>query len=140
MNTKVLYMYRDAANYKIHCEEVVRGEIDDKTKEELLEYSDCRPFYPNAIGFSADNFVTEGYAPYPDDPDFHELCDFELTDEEATVDMSIEEFVNAVKSGVTQNPTSADTATASEPTPKDAPSHGMFIPCKPGDKLGYISQ
>ena len=31
MNTKINYMYRDAANYKIHCEEVVKGEIDEKS-------------------------------------------------------------------------------------------------------------
>ena len=44
MNTKINYMYRDAANYKIHCEEVVKGEIDEKVCEEILEDMDCEPF------------------------------------------------------------------------------------------------
>ena len=37
MNTKINYMYRDAANYKIRCEEVVKGEIDEKVCKEILE-------------------------------------------------------------------------------------------------------
>ena len=99
MNTKINYMYRDAANYKIHCEEVVKGEIDEKVCEEILEDMDCEPFYPTNIGFRAPTFVSQGYKPYDDDPDCHELYDLELTDEEPTVGMTAEEFVEAFRSG-----------------------------------------
>lgn len=104
MNTKIKYMYRDGANYKIHCEQIVAGEIDENTCEEILEQMDCEPFYPANIGFDAPTFVTLGYDTYPDDPDYHELSDFELTDEEPTVPVSAEEFVAAFNSGILSQP------------------------------------
>lgn len=75
MNTKISYMYRDAANYKIHCEEVVKGEIRDEDREDLFENHplELEEFYPATVGFKAPAFVTEGYKPYPDDPDTHEV-------------------------------------------------------------------
>ncbi len=99
MNTKICYMYRDAANYKIHCEEVIAGEIDEAKKEEFFENYSMDEFYPSQIGFKAPTFVTEGYKPYPDDPEWHEVVDFLPTDEKTTVDMTITEFMEAIRNG-----------------------------------------
>ena len=106
MNTKISYMYRDAANYKIHCEEVVKGEIRDEDREDLFENhpTELEEFYPATIGFKAPTFVTEGYKPYPDDPDTHEISDITLTESEPTVNMTVEDFVARVRSGFTSRP------------------------------------
>ena len=98
-NTKVVYLYRDAANYKIHCEEIICGSISKEQEKELFDRYVKEEFYPASIGFSAPTFVTLGYRPYSDDPDFHELIGLEPTDREATVPLSTEEFMGAIKSG-----------------------------------------
>ena len=95
MNTIVHYMYRDAANYKIHCKEIVKGELDEIDRKDLFEnYEEAIEFfYPEKIGFKAPTFVSEGYRPYEDDPDSHEIVDFELTDERPTVDLTIDDVL-----------------------------------------------
>ena len=99
LNTKIHYIYRDAANYKIYCEEVVRGCVDEKKLECILEEYPLDEFYPANIGFNAPTFVTQGYKSYPDDPNSHEIVDIELTTESSTVDMTIEEFIAAIEDG-----------------------------------------
>lgn len=99
MNTKVLYMYRDGANYKIHMSEIVKGEIPENTWGDLDEFLYLDEFYPGRVGFRDDTFVDLGYAAYDDDPDSHELIDFQYTEEDATVKMTADEFVEALKNG-----------------------------------------
>ena len=99
LNTKIHYIYRDAANYKLSCDEIVRGCVDKEKLECLLEEYPVDEFYPANIGFKAPNFVTEGYKPYPDDPDSHEIVDFEITSALPTVEMTIEEFIAAIEDG-----------------------------------------
>lgn len=99
LNTKIHYIYRDAANYKISCDEVVRGCVDKEKLDSILEEYPMDVFYPANIGFKAPTFVTEGYKSYPDDPDSHEIVDFEFTSEPPTVEMTIEQFIAAIEDG-----------------------------------------
>ena len=133
MNTMITYMYRDGSNYKIHCEEVIHGtltkqeiaeivaisvlcgngtpfdaiteaDIDEMSDYLETDMSDCY-FYPEVCGLPAPTFVSEGYAPYEDDPDWHELCEITETDRKPTCEVSAAEFLaafrnrSAVKSG-----------------------------------------
>ncbi len=99
LNTKIHYIYRDAANYKLSCDEVVSGSVDEEKLDRLLDEYPMDDFYPANIGFKAPTFVTEGHKPYLDDPDSHEIVDFEPTTESPTVDMTIEEFIAAIEDG-----------------------------------------
>lgn len=99
LNTKIHYIYRDAANYKLSCDEVVSGCVDEEMLDRLMEEYPMDFFYPANIGFKAPTFVTEGYKSYPDDPDSHEVVDFEFTSEPPTVEMTIEEFIAAIENG-----------------------------------------
>ena len=101
MNTRISYMYRDAANYKIHLEEVIAGEMTQEMQDRFFEkYDELDPFYPANLGFKADTFVTRGYAPYDDDPDCHEIEGFDLVRAKPTVNMTVEEFLAAFESGL----------------------------------------
>lgn len=99
MNTKIHYIYRDAANYKLSCDEIVSGSVSEKKLDSILEDYPVDEFYPANIGFKAPTFVTEGYKPYPDDLGSHEIVDFEITSESPTVEMTIEEFIAAIEDG-----------------------------------------
>lgn len=99
-NTRVDYMYRDGANYKLHLHEVVSGRVPAAdTEPGWMERDgikgDPERFYPAEIGFDSSTFTSEGYQPYDDDPDCHELCGVCYTDEEPTVGMTAEELVVA---------------------------------------------
>ena len=105
MNTKIHYIYRDAANFKIHLEEVVKGTAKAQQIEDMFEDCVVDEFYPEKIGFRSDTFETIGYARYDDDPDFHEIIDIEPVADAPTVDMTIEDFLEHMYSVYGINPT-----------------------------------
>lgn len=99
-NTKVHYIYRDGANYKLHFSVILSGEIPEDVWEKLKDAVYLDEFYPAKLGLPADTFVTQGYAEYPDDPDNHEIMYWELTDKEPTVNCTAEDFVKGLLNGV----------------------------------------
>ena len=111
MNTRIRYMYRDGANHIIQCEEVVKGEISKEICEDLFENhsAELEEFYPMTIGFKAPTFVAEGFKPYPNDPDTHEIKSIALTESGPTVNLSVEDFVARVKSGFISRPAFIET-------------------------------
>ena len=93
-NTEFWYMYRDAANYKVHTKVVLAGEMT-KEKWDLI-VSSCEDnsfFSPQKVGLEARDFVSLGYRPYDDDPELFELVDYSLTDKNPTVNITVEELV-----------------------------------------------
>lgn len=111
MNTRISYLYRDAANYKVHNACVIRGEV---TEEQIAVIAnslmDREYFKPSMVGLPETTFVDLGYRAYDDDPDFFELGSngdlsgsFEETDLPFDVDMTgqelAERFVAAQEMG-----------------------------------------
>lgn len=93
MNTRISYMYRDADNYKMYHEEVLRGEI---TPQQLMTIVCClnekEYFIPHQVGLPEIRFeqVTERDHPW------FELCpeqDFSSTNAEPTIEMTVDELV-----------------------------------------------
>lgn len=87
MNTRINYLYRDAANYKVRNECVIQGEISKEQISIIVDsLMDGEFFKPGLVGLHGKTFVDLGYPPYEDDPEFFELGDegdlsdsFELT-------------------------------------------------------------
>ena len=101
MNTQVSYMYRDGANYKISCKEILAGELTQKEIEEINGLAiDGEYFYPGSIGLPATNFVDLGYQEYDDDPEWHELQEIELTKLAPTADVTAAEFLETFRNGI----------------------------------------
>ncbi len=93
-NTKFWYMYRDAANYKVHTEVVLAGAMTEEQWETIVSCCDAGEFFaPQKVGLEARDFVTLGYAPYNDDPELFEIVQYELTDAAPTVAMTVDELV-----------------------------------------------
>lgn len=92
LNTKVTYLYRDADNYKVWNQHVVRGTLTDAQIAEILETrSDREYFKPNDVGLPEKRF--DDYDPDVDHPWF-ELFDnsFESTEWPATLEITADEF------------------------------------------------
>jgi len=114
VNTKVMYMYRDASNYKIYSEAIVAGSINEfygspfdetalrKFKQHCL--IDGEYFYPTGVGLPNNNFQTAGYAAYEDDPDWSEFIGFEETKLPPTLEMKIGDLLNAFGNGAGKLP------------------------------------
>lgn len=131
MNTKIEYLYRDGANYRNYCEEVISGTLTKREIAEIVAISvlcgngtpfaevteadvddmsayletgmlDCY-FYPEACGLSVKTFVSEGYDAYDDDPDWHELCNISETEQAPTCDVSAADFLAAFRSRAAVN-------------------------------------
>ncbi len=93
-NTKIWYMYRDAANYKVHTDVVLTGEMTPEQWEVILSCCDDREYFaPQKVGLEARDFVAIGYAAYDDDPELFEMVEYSHTDLEPTVQMTVEELV-----------------------------------------------
>ena len=90
-NSKIYYLYRDAANYKTFNDVVVSESV---TLEELSPYfHDHQFFIPSEVGFDdlqPDTFTC-------DDHIWHELYEIETTEESPTVDFDSEELVKKFK-------------------------------------------
>lgn len=93
MNTKISYLYRDASNYKIQNECIVRGLLTDAQIKAILDCRDGDNFIPSQVGLPEKRFVR--FDPEKDTCWF-ELYEssFEPTDAEATVDLSVDELVS----------------------------------------------
>lgn len=102
-HTLASYMYRDAANYKMHGEVVVEGVLSEEEKSQILETLHIEDqFLPDQVGMPV--LYTEFPSHYEDDHPWHELSDLEtITRAQAagrtTLDMTAAElhraFVNA---------------------------------------------
>lgn len=95
MNTKILYLYRDAANYKVHNECVVKGTLTNAQKQSILDSLDAGEYFiPSLVGMPERKFDE-----YDDEMDhvWFELSEdgFEETDEVPTINISAEELAEA---------------------------------------------
>lgn len=94
MNTKISYLYRDASNYKVPNECIVRGLLTDAQTAAILDCrSDGAYFIPSQVGLPEKRF--DRFDP-EEDTCWFELYEssFEPTDAEATVDLSVDELVS----------------------------------------------
>lgn len=91
-NTKIEYLYRDADNYKQWNEAVVRGELTEAQKEDILScLLDGEYFIPGAVGLPEKRFEVWDT---DSDHEWFELdaSGFSTTDAEETVDLDVEEL------------------------------------------------
>lgn len=83
-NTRICYMYRDAANYKKYIEGVIEGNLTKADKNEiwdsLADEIGDHYFLPEQVGLSADN----RYSGTEDDTPWFELCSIVDTDDAVT--------------------------------------------------------
>jgi hypothetical protein len=87
-------MYRDAANYKVHTNVVLTGEMTPEQWETILSCCEDREYFaPAKVGLEARDFVAIGYAPYDDDPELFEIVEYSHTDLKPTVQMTVKELV-----------------------------------------------
>lgn len=93
MNTKISYLYRDASNYKVPNECIVRGLLTDEQTKAILDCLDSDNFIPSQVGLPERRF--DRFDP-EEDTCWFELYEsgFEPTDAEATVDLSVDELVS----------------------------------------------
>ena len=93
MNTKISYLYRDASNYKVPNECIVRGLLTDEQTKAILDCLDGDNFIPSQVGLPERRF--DRFDP-EEDTCWFELYEsgFEPTDAEATVDLSVDELVS----------------------------------------------
>ena len=88
MNTKISYLYRDASNYKVPNECIVRGLLTDEQTKAILDCLDRDNFIPSQVGLPERRF--DRFDP-EEDTCWFELYEsgFEPTDAEATVFLHI---------------------------------------------------
>lgn len=93
MNTRISYLYRDASNYNMHNECIVRGLLTDEQTKAILDCLDRDNFIPSQVGLPERRF--DRFDP-EEDTCWFELYEsgFEPTDAEADVDLSVEELVS----------------------------------------------
>lgn len=93
MNTKISYLYRDASNYKIQNECIVRGLLTDAQIKAILDCCEAGDFIPSQVGLPERRFSR--FDPQEDHCWFElDGTGFEPTDAEADVDLSVEELVS----------------------------------------------
>lgn len=94
MNTRIDYLYRDGDNYKFPQSEVLAGEISaDQIRQIIDTLDEGEYFIPGQVGFNCG--YAFGYAQNDSDHPWCEMdeCGFELTSEEPTLDLTVEEVV-----------------------------------------------
>lgn len=95
MNTLMRYLYRDASNYKVWNLVVLAGQISEEQKKRIFGcLEDGENFIPRQVGLPEKRFETIN----EDDGPFFELDTayaFEDTKEEPTVDITVDEMVEA---------------------------------------------
>jgi len=87
MNTKFIYQYRDAANYKVFDTAIIRGLFSLRDIEEYLYEKDF--FIPSEIGL---NDLQPKKLTH-DDHIWHEILEISYTNEKPTVNITAEEIV-----------------------------------------------
>jgi hypothetical protein len=89
-NTKLLYLYTDADNYKQWNEAVLEGEITEEQKSIIMDSLDAdNMFIPSLIGLPENRFEHLTTA----DHIWFEMKEIILTDEEADTGLTVEEVV-----------------------------------------------
>lgn len=91
MNTRISYLYRDAANYKVLNSVVISGELSDKQIEVIIGCLDEEGYFiPSQVGLPEVKFEDTN----EDDHCWFELDKkgFEKTDEEPTVEINANEL------------------------------------------------
>ncbi len=127
MNTKIVYMYRDASNYKQYDAVVFEGEITDAERAVLkanmhqLDHYECYTgtFLPEQVGLPS--LLEEWDNAYDDDHPWHEMQEVELTSQPA-FEESIHEFVARF------NGIEWDEKAANEKVEAHIATHSHFIP------------
>lgn len=57
MNTKIVYLYRDACNYKVLNKAVIRGELSEEDQKTILScLEDGEYFIPSQVGLDEERF------------------------------------------------------------------------------------
>jgi hypothetical protein len=89
-NTKIEYMYRDGANYKVYRSLVVEGSVSDV---QLRECMDDESFIPSQVGLVD---LQPELVAYPSDEDhvWHELVEVEPTDDPVNFHLTASELLN----------------------------------------------
>lgn len=99
MNTKILYLYRDASNYKAHNEAILAGEMTREHVRRITARMNDEYFIPRDVGLPEQR-ITD-YRTDDDhcwfewelgESDDGELYGFELTDETPTINMTVDEL------------------------------------------------
>lgn len=99
MNTKILYLYRDASNYKAHNEAILAGEMTQAHVERIVARMDGELFVPRCVGLPEER-ITD-YRTDDDGPWFEWKLGFdedgtpfgfELTDDEPTVALTVDQL------------------------------------------------
>jgi hypothetical protein len=88
-------MYRDASNYKAHGSQVVKGEIENITDEEIKAINSIEDFIPYEVGFPALHEELMNYSGgklTEDDHVWHIIQNMEKTTEKNTVEITLTEF------------------------------------------------
>lgn len=97
MNTTMNYLYRDASNYKVWNTVVLSGQITEEQKKQIFDcLAEGDNFIPSQVGLPEKRFETIN----EDDGPYFELDTsyaFEETEDEPTVDMSVDELVDAFR-------------------------------------------
>lgn len=90
MNTSIEYLYRDASNYKVFQSAVVKGAITEEQEDRILQsLNEETYFIPHLVGLPEKRFETWTN----DDHEWFEFEGVELTEADATVDITIDELV-----------------------------------------------
>lgn len=90
MNTRINYQYRDADNYKVRNECVIRGEMTEEQEERIVACLDeGQYFIPPCVGMPEEKFDAETEADHP----WFEWQGIELTEQKPTLDVDAEELV-----------------------------------------------
>lgn len=90
MNTKINYIYRDADNYKVPNQCIIRGEMTGEQEKYIIgSLYAGQWFIPAQVGMSEKKFDTETEA----DHQWFEWQGIEPTDEKPTLDIDAEELI-----------------------------------------------
>lgn len=89
VNTLVSYLYRDADNYKVNNECVIRGEMTEEQEKRIIESLDEEVYFvPACVGMPEEKFGSETEADHP----WFEWCGIEPTSRKPTLDIDAEEL------------------------------------------------
>lgn len=94
MNTMLLYLYRDASNYKKHGKIILRGRFTPNQLDRLkLTLSDGDSFVAQSVGIPSVALWEGDFPANEDDHPFHEFGNLMLTADEPTHSDTVEEMV-----------------------------------------------
>lgn len=97
MNTTMHYTYCDGSNYKVLNTVILSGHITEEQKNQIQDcLDDGENFVPRQVGLPEKRFeiINEDDGPYFE---LDVYCAFEDTEEKPTVDISVDELVNAFR-------------------------------------------